>query len=102
MAAHFGEDEFADAFARIECHYFMNKGFFPHDGYLLTQAHKLRHIPTVIVHGRYDVICPVENAWELHQQLPDSHLHIVPDAGHALSEPGITDILLQYTDRWSV
>jgi proline iminopeptidase len=102
VAAHFGDDEFADAFARIECHYFINKGFFSSDGYLLTQAHKIRDIPTVIVHGRYDVICPVENAWELHQQLPGSDLHIVADAGHALSEPGITNILLQYTDRWSV
>ncbi|HLT63181.1 MAG TPA: prolyl aminopeptidase [Pseudohongiella sp.] len=101
-AARFGDDEFADAFARIECHYFINKGFFSSNNYLLEQAHKIRTIPTVIVHGRYDVICPVENAWDLHQQLPDSELHIVPGAGHALSEPGITDILIKYTDRWSV
>lgn len=101
-AARFGQDAFADAFARIECHYFMNSGFFPSDDYLLRQAHKIRHIPTVIVHGRYDVVCPVENAWDLHQQLPDAELHIVAGAGHALSEPGITRILLEYTDRWAL
>ena len=100
-AARFGDDEFADAFARIECHYFMNKGFFTDDNYLLTQVHKIRHIPTVIVHGRYDVVCPVENAWELHKAFPESDLHIIADAGHSLSETGITQKLIEYTDRWS-
>ena len=100
-AARFGDDEFADAFARIECHYFMNKGFFTHDNYLLSQVHKIRHIPTVIVHGRYDVVCPVENAWELHKAFPESELHIIADAGHSLSETGITQKLIEYTDRWS-
>lgn len=100
-AARFGDDEFADAFARIECHYFMNKGFFTDDNYLLSQVHKIRHIPTVIVHGRYDVVCPVENAWELHKALPESELHIIADAGHSLSETGITQKLIEYTDRWS-
>lgn len=100
-AARFGDDEFADAFARIECHYFMNKGFFTDDNYLLTQVHKIRHIPTVIVHGRYDVVCPVENAWELHKAFPESELHIITDAGHSLSETGITQKLIEYTDRWS-
>jgi proline iminopeptidase len=100
-AARFGDDEFADAFARIECHYFMNKGFFTDDNYLLTQVHKIRHIPTVIVHGRYDVVCPVENAWELHKAFPESELHIIADAGHSLSETGITQKLIEYTDRWS-
>jgi proline iminopeptidase len=100
-AARFGDDEFADAFARIECHYFMNKGFFTHDNYLLSQVHKIRHIPTVIVHGRYDVVCPVENAWDLHKAFPESELHIIADAGHSLSETGITQKLIEYTDRWS-
>tara|TARA_R110002072_G_scaffold247353_2_gene406470 strand:- start:12995 stop:13936 length:942 start_codon:yes stop_codon:yes gene_type:complete len=100
-AQQFGDDRFADAFARIECHYFTNKGFFSEDNFLLNNVHKIRHIPTVIVHGRYDVICPVENAWDLHQAFPESELHIVPDAGHSLSEPGITSRLLEYTDRWS-
>lgn len=100
-AARFGDDEFADAFARIECHYFTNKGFFSDDNYLLQQVHKIRHIPTVIVHGRYDVVCPVENAWELKQAFPDAELHIVANAGHALSESGISARLVEYTDRWS-
>ena len=100
-AARFGDDEFADAFARIECHYFMNKGFFTDDNYLLSQVHKIRHVPTVIVHGRYDVVCPVENAWELHKAFPESELHIIADAGHSLSETGITQKLIEYTDRWS-
>ena len=100
-AARFGDDEFADAFARIECHYFMNKGFFTHDNYLLSQVHKIRHIPTVIVHGRYDVVCPVENAWDLHKAFPESELHIIADAGHSLSETGIAQKLIEYTDRWS-
>ncbi len=100
-AARFGDDEFADAFARIECHYFMNKGFFTDDNFLLKQLHRIRHIPTVIVHGRYDVVCPVENAWELHKAFPESELHIIADAGHSLSETGITQKLIEYTDRWS-
>jgi proline iminopeptidase len=100
-AARFGNDEFADAFARIECHYFTNKGFFNEDNYLLKQVHKIRHIPTVIVHGRYDVVCPVENAWELQREFPEADLHIIADAGHALSETGISAKLIEYTDRWS-
>ncbi|MBC54760.1 MAG: prolyl aminopeptidase [Gammaproteobacteria bacterium] len=97
----FGNSEFADAFARIECHYFTNKGFFPEDSYLLNNAGVLKNIRTVIVHGRYDVICPVENAWQLHQALPSAELHIIADAGHALSEPGITRKMIEYTDKWS-
>lgn len=100
-AARFGNDEFADAFARIECHYFINKGFFSEDDYLLKQVHKIRHIPTVIVHGRYDVVCPVENAWELKRAFPEAELHIIADAGHALSETGISAKLIEYTDRWA-
>jgi len=96
----FGQAQFAEAFARIECHYFTNRGFFDDDNYLLDQVGRIRHIPTVIVHGRYDVICPVENAWDLHRAFPESELHIIPDAGHSLSEPGITDKLIQYTDAW--
>ncbi|MEX1197489.1 MAG: prolyl aminopeptidase [Pseudohongiellaceae bacterium] len=99
-AAGFGNERFADAFARIECHYFTNHGFFSEDDYLLRHVDRIRHIPTVIVHGRYDVICPVENAWDLHRAFPEAELHIIPDAGHALSEPGITERLIQYTDAW--
>jgi len=97
----FGQDEFADAFARIECHYFTNKGFFSEDNFLLNNIDKIRNLKTVIVHGRYDVICPLENAWELHRAFPEAELHIIPDAGHSLSETGITAKLIEYTDKWS-
>jgi proline iminopeptidase len=96
----FGQDEFADAFARIECHYFTNKGFFSEDNFLLNNIDRIRNLKTVIVHGRYDVICPVENAWELHRAFPEAELHIIPDAGHSLSEAGITAKLIEYTDKW--
>ncbi len=100
-AGRFSADEFADAFARIECHYFTNKGFFSEDNFLLNNIGRIRHLKTVIVHGRYDVICPVENAWELHKAFPEAELHIIPDAGHALAEPGITAKLIEYTDKWA-
>lgn len=100
-AKRFGDDEFADAFARIECHYFTNKGFFTHENYLLDNANKIKHIPTVIVQGRYDVVCPAESAWELHKVLPDSKLYIIGDAGHSMSEKGILSKLVEYTDKWS-
>ncbi len=98
----FNEDDFVDAFARIECHYFINKGFFPSDGWLLEQAAKrLENIPGVIVHGRYDVITPLASAWELAKAWPRGELHIVPDAGHSSMEPGIIDRLVQATDDFA-
>jgi proline iminopeptidase len=100
-AAKFGEDEFADAFARIECHYFTNKGFFSEDNFLINNVDKIRKIKTVIVQGRYDVVCPADSAWELHKAFPESELHIIPDAGHSLSERGITSKLIEYTDKWA-
>jgi proline iminopeptidase len=60
---------------------------------------KNAHLPGVIVHGRYDVICPLDNAWELHQAWPNSELQIIRDAGHAAAEPGITDALVRAADR---
>lgn len=99
VVARFGEDEFADAFARIECHYFINKGFFPEDNFLLNNIDKIRHIPTVIVQGRYDVVCPAESAWDLHRAFPEAEFYMIPDAGHSLSEKGITDALVRATDR---
>jgi proline iminopeptidase len=96
----FGEDDFAEAFARIECHYFVNKGFFASENQLLENVDRIRHIPTVIVHGRYDVVCPVISAWELHHVFPESELIIVPDAGHSMTEPGIQTALLDATDRF--
>ncbi len=85
------------AIARIECHYFVNNLFFPTDHYLLEAADAIRHIPCRIVHGRYDLICPVRNAFELHARLPQSDLTVVPDAGHASLEPGISRELVEAT-----
>ncbi|MDC0749081.1 prolyl aminopeptidase [Polyangium mundeleinium] len=91
-------DAFADAFARIECHYFVNRGFFEHDGQLLTDVGRIRHIPTVIVQGRYDVVCPAKSAWDLHRAFPEANLRIVPDAGHSAFEAGIIHELITATD----
>jgi proline iminopeptidase len=102
MTERFGEDRFAEAFARIECHYFINKGFFDRDDYLLAHVHKIRHIPGVIIQGRYDVVCPMRSAWELHRAWPEAELIVVPDAGHAASEPGILARLGETTDRFAV
>lgn len=96
----FADAAFALPFARIECHYFKNKGFFTHDGQLLTDVAKMRHIPGVIVQGRYDVICPAQNAWDLHRAWPQSRLHLVPDAGHASWEPGTVHALVEATDAY--
>lgn len=96
----FGEDEFAEAFARIECHYFVNKGFFATENQLLENVHKISHIPGVIVQGRYDVVCPMISAWELHQKWPKAKLIVVDDAGHSISEPGIRHALIEATDNW--
>lgn len=94
----FAGDEFADAFARIECHYFVNKGFFKDDGWILNNVDKIRHIPTWIVQGRYDVVCPAVSAYELNQAFPESKLFIIGDAGHSASEPGIKSKLIEATD----
>ena len=94
----FSEPEKAVALARIECHYFTNNCFFETDNYLLEHVDRIRHIPAVIVHGRYDIICPLMSAWELHRAWPEATLNIIPDAGHATSEPGITDALVRATD----
>lgn len=94
----FADDSFVDTFARIECHYFMNEGFFPEDGWLLKNAHVLADIPGVIVHGRYDVVTPLSSAWALHKVWPSSKLDIIPDAGHSSLEPGIVHALVTATD----
>jgi len=95
------QDAFTLAFARIECHYFVNQGFFEVDGQLLRDVHRIRHIPTVIVQGRYDVVCPMESAWALHRAWPESTLVVVPDAGHSAHEVGITRALVEATDRFA-
>jgi proline iminopeptidase len=93
-------DEFALARSRIECHYFVNGAFFDHDGQLLTHVNRIRHIPTVIVQGRYDVVCPADSAWALHRAFPEADLRLVPDAGHAATEPGNLNELIEATDRF--
>ncbi len=96
----FGENDFADAFARIECHYFVNKGFLEREDQLLLNVHKIRHIPSVIVQGRYDVVCPMISAWELHQAWQEAEFIVVPDAGHSMTESGIKTALIDATDRF--
>jgi proline iminopeptidase len=95
-------DEFALAFARIESHYFVNDGWLTNGRELLAKANvdKIRKIPAVIVQGRYDVVCPAKTAWDLHVAWPEADLHIVADAGHAASEPGIVHELVSATDRF--
>jgi len=95
-----GEDEFAVAFARIECHYFVHGGFFETEDQLLRGVDALRHIPTVIVQGRYDVVCPARSAWDLYQRWPEARLVIVDDAGHSALEPGIASELVAATDSF--
>ncbi|MCP4504412.1 MAG: prolyl aminopeptidase [Deltaproteobacteria bacterium] len=96
-----GAAAFALSLARIEVHYFVNQGFFEEDGWLLTQIDKIRHIPCTIVQGRYDVVCPVRSAWDLKKAWPEADLRIIPDAGHASSEPGIVDALIETTDKYA-
>ncbi len=97
----FASDSYALAFARIECHYFTNRGFLDVDGQLLRDAHRLGGIPGAIIQGRYDVVTPARSAVELHNAWPGSTLHIVPDAGHAMTEPGIVHELVSATRAFS-
>ncbi|MGK9049470.1 prolyl aminopeptidase [Stutzerimonas chloritidismutans] len=96
-------ERFADAhralsMARIECHYFVNQAFLEPDQ-LLRDMPKIAHLPGIIVHGRYDAICPLDNAWALHQAWPNSELQIIRDAGHSAAELGITDALIRATSE---
>ena len=95
-----GDDHFALAFARIENHFFTHAGWLE-EGQLLRDAVKLKGIPGVIVHGRYDMPCPLRTAWDLARVWPDAELHIIEGAGHALSEPGILDRLIKATDKFA-
>ena len=98
LFAEFTESHHADALARVECHYFLNNCFFETDNYLIENIDKIRHIPAVIIHGRYDLVCPFETAWELAQAWPEAKLEVIPDAGHSSSEKGIMDALIRATD----
>ena len=95
----FSGGRFAEAFARIEAHYFINRGFFSRDDQLLRGARRIRHIPGVIVQGRYDVVCPMRSAWDLHRAWPEAELVVVPDAGHSMSEDGIRAALIAHTHK---
>ena len=99
--ASFGRAEFAEAFARIECHYFVNKGFLKSENQLLDNVDRIRHLPGVIVQGRYDVVCPMITAWELHQVWPEAEFIVIADAGHSVSEPGIKDALIRASDQFA-
>lgn len=96
----FQEPAFALAFARIECHYFVNGGFFEVEDQLLRDAHRLHGIPGVIVHGRYDVVCPIANAWDLHKAWPQAELRISPSSGHSGFEAENIDALIRATDGY--
>jgi proline iminopeptidase len=98
----FANDEFALAFARIECHYFVNRGFFARDNQLLADVGKLRGIPGVIIQGRYDVVTPMETAWLLHKAWPEAQFRIIEAAGHTTTEPGITSALVEATDSFAM
>lgn len=94
-------DKFATAVARIECHYFHNRGFFESDDQLLRGVGRIRHIPAVIVQGRYDVVCPMRTAWALHEAWPEAELRIVADAGHSAFEAGNIHELVAATDQFA-
>ena len=100
IVSDYGTDDFALAFARIESHYFVTAGFFEVDDQLLRDAHKIRHIPGTIVHGRYDVVCPVKNAWDLKKVWPEAELYVCPNSGHAALEPEIAQALVRATDKY--
>ncbi len=97
----FTDPEFAAAFARIECHYFVNRGFLKGEDQLLRGVDKIRHIPAVIVQGRYDVVCPMRSAWALHRAWPEAQLQVIPDAGHSAFEPGNARALVAATDAYA-
>jgi proline iminopeptidase len=94
---HFSAPHLALSLARIECHYFINDSFLEPDQ-LLRDIGKLSEIPGIIVHGRFVMICPVDNAWALHKAWPGSNLHIIAEAGHSATEPGNLDALVQAAD----
>ena len=96
----FGSGRFADAFARIEAHYFVHEGFLDGDDQLLRDLKKIRCIPGVIVQGRYDVVCPMRSAWDLSRAWPEAKLVVVPDAGHSMKEDGIRSALIEETERF--
>jgi proline iminopeptidase len=100
IRAHFGDAHLALSLARIECHYFVHDSFLGPDQ-LIADAGRLAGIPGVIVQGRYDLICPLRSAWDLHRAWPGAELQIIPDAGHSAFEPGTRAALVEATDRFA-
>jgi len=101
FVGHYEEDEFALAFARIEVHYFANRGFLECDDQLLRDVHRIRKIPGVIVQGRSDVVCPMESAWALYRAWPEAEMIITPDSGHSAFEPPNSRALVAATDKFA-
>jgi proline iminopeptidase len=101
FAGHYEEDEFALAFARIEAHYFVHRGFFESNDQLLLNVGPIRAIPAVIVQARYDVVCPIESAWALHRAWPEADLVITPDSGHSAFDPPNTRALVAAADKFA-
>jgi proline iminopeptidase len=103
LVARYAGDAFAQAFARIECHYFVHGGFLEGERALLRKENidRMRAIPGVIVQGRYDVVCPMASAWALHRAWPEADLHVVGDSGHSAMEAGTVHELVSATDRFS-
>ena len=96
-----GRAPYATALARIECHYFVHRCFLRREAQLLDGVARILKIPAVIVQGRYDIICPMRSAWELHRAWPGSELRVVDDAGHSAFEPGTARELVRATDAFS-
>lgn len=99
VQAEFGSLDLAVSLARLECHYFINHLFLEEDNYILNHADKISHIPTIIVHGRYDMDCRVSSAYELHRKLPNSELWIIEGSGHSSGEPKIAEALINAADK---
>jgi proline iminopeptidase len=97
--AAFGDDRMALGLARMEAHYFVNDIFMPANA-LIDNVARIRHLPAAIVQGRYDVVCPIVTADELHRAWPEAHYVVVPDAGHSAMEIGIRSALIEATDRF--
>ena len=101
LVEEFSDPEFALAFALIENHYFINKGWFDTENQLIENIDKIRSIPAVIVQGRYDVVCPMKTAWELSKAWPEAEMIIAPSSGHTAFEKEITHALISATDKFS-
>ena len=99
MIQHFSDDTFSYAFARIECHYFINNAFFPTNNWILENIHKISHIKSVLIQGRYDMPCPPTSAYLLHKAWALSQLKIIECSGHSASEEYITKALIQATNH---